>query len=98
MQRTTLWVLKSTLPVRDHFRGGVDAGDAVSAGGQQSGQVAGAAADIQNPPLRRHPRQPDALQYGEGEPMKLLVPVAIVEPGEIVVERQMPAWHTGGRC
>ena len=44
------------------------------------------AADVQNAPAGRHARQPDPLQDREGDGVELLVPVAIVEPREIVVE------------
>ncbi len=72
--------------VGDHLGGGVDAGDAVAAGGQEAGEVAGAAADVEDAAFGREAGQPDALEYGEGEAVELLVPVAIVEPGEIIVE------------
>jgi len=76
--------------VGQHLPRNVEAGDAEAARGEQRRQIAGTAADIQNARLRRQAVEPDALQDWEGRGVKFLAPVAVVEPGEIVVAGHNP--------
>ena len=69
----------------DHFGRNIEARDRKSALRQPPRQVARAAPHVQHARALREPRQQHPLDHRERQPVKALVPVAVVEPGERIV-------------